>query len=1208
MNRDEREQLRAITDEVSGWIEAAGAIRAQRTEARKAAKAAEAALRRVVVEVRRNDEVAWRVLPLTAKAGVSLRDIAGHANLPAVPKILDEALVNLTTDVSAAVDAVQVIAGARRFFSRSSSRDKGRDAGEYVTDYRKWFRSNGLPDALNHLFAQGGKAPTMIAVSDALADRVGLAPRLSDLGRPGEVLGAKAFKGLAEATRKVQGAAAEEARCRSAAVDAGNNIRRAETERMLAAMAVDRLKEATRDKIRTAPLAEAGLTTVKAVLAYRGLQNLAGIGATSATRIRGAARTLWQTTYDEMPARIDIKSRTAEATELLRRLQVWDAVRKNLGGAADLDLAQELSGLAKAVGGMVTHAVIFCAPNSSVQDFRTSADAIVQRARVISDAGEPAKGRDPWDDFLSRPADYFALLAELGFITEDAEKTHGDLPDDIVDAVRALELRTEYLSASLRGYQSFGARFALVQRKVIIGDEMGLGKTVEAIAVFAHLRAKGSHHFLVVCPASVVTNWIREVASKSTLAAHRLHGPDREWAAKHWRRAGGVAVTTFDTLTWLHDNVTGLDDLGCVVIDEAHYIKNPEALRTRNSMRLVNKCERAALLTGTPLENRIDEFSNLVSYLQPKLVVDADELAPRKFRRQVAPAYLRRNQEDVLTELPELVEVDEWLTLSAEDSAAYRTAVSAGNFMAMRQAAMTQSSKSRKVQRLVEIVEEAEDNGRRVIVFSYFRDVLDKVARNLPGRVFGPLTGSVPPAKRQTMVDEFSAAGHGAVLVAQVVAGGVGLNIQAASVVVICEPQLKPTTEWQAIARARRMGQLESVQVHRLLSEEGVDQRIREILARKSQLFDEFARISETAGSAPEAVDVSEAELAREVIAAERERLFAQPQPAGGRHSTDAEGVAEVDRRRHSEAAAPHQGQHHRVSVPADDGIDRPVQQDTSPPVSAGGRHEARAEHEGRTSDESVSVSARLTNIDSVSPAGSSPLQPYAIFDESLPAIHTTPLSVIAANVARIVKAEGPILGWRLHDVYRKASVGREPQEGFSRILNRAITLAERRRLIVSDNPFKQEGIKPKTFRLPSQPKVLARQLGPRTVDVVPPAELAHHFADLATTGGAASEEELFQNVQELLGLTQLTDNARAVLEATRELAVTENEENVQRPKQVAPESRRVGSDPEPKRPKVAEPKQIKAAPRDTGRPRGTPPARSPFYDVDFVKQHEWKW
>ena len=325
---------------------------------------------------------------------------------------------------------------------------------------------------------------------------------------------------------------------------------------------------------------------------------------------------------------------------------------------------------------------------------------------------------------------------------------------------------------------------------------------------------------------------------------------------------------------------TGLrfEESGCdyLLVEEAHYIKNPAALRTRNSRALIDGCDRAVLLTGTPLENRIEEFRNLVTYLQPKLVVDTDGLSPSKFRRQVAPAYLRRNQEDVLTELPDQVEVDEWLTFSDEDAAAYRAAVGAGNFMTMRQAAMLGGPKSIKLQRLVEIVGEAEDNGRRVVVFSYFRDVLDQVARALPGRVFGPLTGSVPAPKRQALIDEFSAAGHGAVLVAQIVAGGVGLNIQAASVVVICEPQLKPTTEWQAIARARRMGQLESVQVHRLLSEEGVDQRIRDILARKSELFEEFARESDTAKSAPEAYDVSEAQIAREIIAEERERLFSQ--------------------------------------------------------------------------------------------------------------------------------------------------------------------------------------------------------------------------------------------------------------------------------------------------------------------------------------------
>ena len=292
------------------------------------------------------------------------------------------------------------------------------------------------------------------------------------------------------------------------------------------------------------------------------------------------------------------------------------------------------------------------------------------------------------------------------------------------------------------------------------------------------------------------------------------------------------------------------------------------------SARLIEAADRAILLTGTPLENRVEEFRNLVSYLRPDLTVDASEFAPRRFRQQVAPAYLRRNQEDVLSELPELVEVDEWLDLSEADDAAYRNAVRVGSFHDMRQAAMLQGPRSAKVQRLIEIVDEAEQNGRRVLVFSHYRQVLEQVCRVLPGLVIGPLTGSVPAARRQQMVDEFGEAGDGAVLVAQIQAGGVGLNIQSASVVVICEPQLKPTIEWQAIARAHRMGQLQSVQVHRLLTDPGVDIRVRAILARKAAIFDEFARVSDMAINAPEAVDISEAELVREVVAEERKRLF----------------------------------------------------------------------------------------------------------------------------------------------------------------------------------------------------------------------------------------------------------------------------------------------------------------------------------------------
>ena len=178
--------------------------------------------------------------------------------------------------------------------------------------------------------------------------------------------------------------------------------------------------------------------------------------------------------------------------------------------------------------------------------------------------------------------------------------------------------KTEDLIASLRGYQSFGARFALVQRKVIIGDEMGLGKTVEAMAVLAHLGARGAQHFLVVCPAAVVTNWMREMSARSTL--HRASAPRAGSGSAQpdsGEGKGGVAVTTYDTRRWLDEKEADLKDLAVVVVDEAQYIKNPEAKRSADSRRLLSSGERAILLTGTPLENRIGEFGNLVSYLRP---------------------------------------------------------------------------------------------------------------------------------------------------------------------------------------------------------------------------------------------------------------------------------------------------------------------------------------------------------------------------------------------------------------------------------------------------------------------------------------------------------------------------------------------------------------------------------------------------------------
>ncbi len=168
-------------------------------------------------------------------------------------------------------------------------------------------------------------------------------------------------------------------------------------------------------------------------------------------------------------------------------------------------------------------------------------------------------------------------------------------------------------------------------------------------------------------------------------------------------------------------------------------------------------------------------------------------------------------------------------------------------------------------------------NGHKIVVFSFFRDVLARVASVIGDAAVGPLTGDVKPSERQEMIDGFTKRSSPGVLVSQIEAGGVGLNMQAASVVILTEPQWKRTTEDQAVARAHRMGQIRSVEVHRLLAEDSVDQRMLEVLAGKKSLFDEFVRRSAVKDASPEAVDVSDLKTAREVVSqAEAERRIVE--------------------------------------------------------------------------------------------------------------------------------------------------------------------------------------------------------------------------------------------------------------------------------------------------------------------------------------------
>jgi SNF2 family DNA or RNA helicase len=140
-------------------------------------------------------------------------------------------------------------------------------------------------------------------------------------------------------------------------------------------------------------------------------------------------------------------------------------------------------------------------------------------------------------------------------------------------------------------------------------------------------------------------------------------------------------------------------------------------------------------------------------------------------------------------------------------------------------------------------------------------------------RAIGPITGSVSSSQRQTIVDQFQESPTPLALVGQIQAAGTGLNIQAASVVILCEPQIKPSLEVQAIARAHRMGQVRKVQVHRLILPESVDEQMLAMLARKQSEFDQYARDSDLANEATGAKDSSDESMAKVIVMDERKRL-----------------------------------------------------------------------------------------------------------------------------------------------------------------------------------------------------------------------------------------------------------------------------------------------------------------------------------------------
>ncbi len=476
-------------------------------------------------------------------------------------------------------------------------------------------------------------------------------------------------------------------------------------------------------------------------------------------------------------------------------------------------------------------------------------------------------------EYEKNSADFYALLESLDVERGHRPFVYDSIPARLAEEIDETDIKLDDFKGKLRAYQLFGSKYILHQKKVLLGDEMGLGKTIQAIAVMSHINAgkkeeqSGAEnaileansnagitsekilnpHFLVICPASVLINWSREIRKFSNIMPYILHGSSMESSFDEWNKNGGAAITNYESMAKMVDEIDNHMKIDMLVIDEAHYIKNPDAQRTKLIRRLDNESERILLMTGTPLENRVEEMCNLVEFIRPDMVNKVKAMAHMsslpEFKETMAPMYLRRTRKQVLTELPLIAEEQEWCEMTAADKDAYVTAVMSGTFQSMRRVSFLQDNllSSSKATRLMELCDEARDEGRKIVVFSFFRETLEKVKEALGDRCSGVINGDTKVEFRQGIIDKFSNDKDGSVLVCQIQSGGVGLNIQAASIVIFCEPQIKPSLSWQALSRVYRMGQTRNVLVYHLLCDDTVDEQMVRILDEKQIEFKNFA-------------------------------------------------------------------------------------------------------------------------------------------------------------------------------------------------------------------------------------------------------------------------------------------------------------------------------------------------------------------------------
>ena len=449
--------------------------------------------------------------------------------------------------------------------------------------------------------------------------------------------------------------------------------------------------------------------------------------------------------------------------------------------------------------------------------------------------------------------------------------------------------------AILRPYQRLGSAWLWHLHKGglggILADEMGLGKTLQALGLLCAVQAEGGAS-LVACPASLVENWRREAARFAPHLRVFVHRGESRLAGPGDLARWDLVITSYGTLARDRE-LLALAEFACVVGDEAQHVKNR---RSQNAQALRSLRARGRfLLTGTPVENSLDDLRSLFDFILPGYMERVPQGArgeerswlDGRLRAKSAPYILRRTKLAVAPELPARIEQVVWCTLEDAQAAVYRSfqerserelfdleASGAGEGR-LRLAALTQLLRLRQIccdPRLVlgageppsgavagsaklesfrEILAEAADDGHRILVFSQFTSLLALLREELgsQGIPHCYLDGSMAPAARQAEIDRFQASADVPVFLLSLKAGGCGLNLTGADTVIHFDPWWNPAAEAQATDRAHRIGQTRVVTSYKLVCSGTVEEKVLALQDEKRALLSGVFEVSDAAAA-----------------------------------------------------------------------------------------------------------------------------------------------------------------------------------------------------------------------------------------------------------------------------------------------------------------------------------------------------------------------